>query len=1561
MDTVSKLYKCLLVLCLTLTGCGLDKKHDENIKHVDTKPTTTPVVREETEVVDQKETEVEKDGVEIVHEVVKEVVEPTNGETKKVVVQKEHKIENKEKVEENIVNDKEDTSVKSWSTKVVENKEFSTLLNNVKDLSSKKNIASLQEAYGYNDAQMKVVLPVVCGDDSTIRTMIQDLDAFQIDKVVDLSLERVTTFNNGKTKTEQLKGDGNTHTYEIAISNANPINDYKAFHFNGVYWESLFTVAHYGYVTVDLDNFSPVVVMHYTTIQDSTDGFHPFVPDYHPSETIQPTEKPVEKEPVKKVNIESTSSEEGTTCNLSVTIDTEGVEDSKEVVVEFMDENGKVIFTEKGQPTDNKVTVTFALSNGLKAGKYKIKASVDGKSKEVEYTITEHIAPTLEKPTIDVKTMVAGSKQQVVVSGSTKDMKDGTTVDIKVVDSSLKDTNIKASATVKDNQYKETITFDETITAGKYYIVVSMEGSKQSLEFEVSKQANTKKGLKYIQYNEYGKKLDIYTEGYEDGRKLTIQVGKTKEETPLLLFKHPTHSFARLETNDEKEPTLQEETKEVEEAVEEKEVVEAVVEEETTEEATEETTEQTTEEVKEEQETEETSNEEVTEDEDLTVKEEPKEEVEEPKEQEVVEDVIQDKTIEVVVNNNHAVYNLENLTVGKNTIKVISEEVEDIDLTTDVVVKPTFTPKEGSVVTTVSDLTVTKGEAKTIVANMKTSSVKDGPVTVTVKEDPSITISGKVKTSGWLLVKTTSCELKVPATLEEGTYTLELEFSDDKKEEIQLLVVEKEEPCKLVGISIDRDEVVEKSDESIEITVDTTKTIGTPKVEAYLVDQEGSKVSGVSETSYINGSKAVFDLELNDNVTEGSYQVVVKLNGATMEKPLTVTHKIAPVVKAFEMNPTEVMELSNAEVTINATCVDMSDGDIIEVELLNEDKSVLTKRLVKELEVKDNTATGVITIGDDVRYGNYVMRVSNLISSVEQPFVVKYKGQPKFVETVYQPLTITHGYAYTTDFKLKTEDIPEFAKLKVKIAKEDGTEVEQVKESELVENSSDDEYRYYTYEIPEFNLGEKGETEFVHPYKIVIRFEDAETSVDFNIHDGDSSWDEVLDYSIQNDEFYWFDEFNKPYAYTDANAPYDPNKPVMIFIHGWQSGSVKENYGQDFNYIVKDENGGITMHNSAKAWIDAGYNVGAYNWVQIADEDGGGASHGVPYRAEGKIWTTEALTSNMTNMRYRLSGGEFLDDSSNLTAAEKFVLKYEDVLKDFKGDYIELGGHSLGNQMALRSSYLILQDAINGKIDKTIVPDRVDLFDPYYCGNKHQFVTVEDTENLTIAQAGAKIAKVLANNNIVIQMFKSSSLTTNSLACDINYDLEKAAFFNRMWPNVLGITYTGFIAPETAKHSAGYRFYYWAKHHGNDYYIKDNAYVASLMGDTFKEEQVAGQNTVSVEDDRGVIKALHPYIAPTAITLTNLAKEEIQDHTTLTVSRNDYVKVNAIVEPANASNKVVLFDKVSGDRDCVQMAYDGWMKGVKQGTVTIKAYILVLNDDGSINSSIERYFNVTVE
>lgn len=194
-----------------------------------------------------------------------------------------------------------------------------------------------------------------------------------------------------------------------------------------------------------------------------------------------------------------------------------------------------------------------------------------------------------------------------------------------------------------------------------------------------------------------------------------------------------------------------------------------------------------------------------------------------------------------------------------------------------------------------------------------------------------------------------------------------------------------------------------------------------------------------------------------------------------------------------------------------------------------------------------------------------------------------------------------------------------------------------------------------------------------------------------------------LDYGI-----YWFgpgEKYQK--ASAKQSSPYfDPKKPTLLYVHGWQRGSTKKLGREAFNY----GDSGAPDAYLAQFWLEMGWNVGVMYWNQFADEE-------QVADAEAKIWST----NGPQHMRWMNASGSY-SEGPNKTAGQLFYESYKEAMAGYQGDTVRIAGHSLGNQMAIAVTKLISDGIAAGEVPERLLPRRVALLDPVYIGGERDFL-----------------------------------------------------------------------------------------------------------------------------------------------------------------------------------------------------------------------------------------------
>ena len=341
----------------------------------------------------------------------------------------------------------------------------------------------------------------------------------------------------------------------------------------------------------------------------------------------------------------------------------------------------------------------------------------------------------------------------------------------------------------------------------------------------------------------------------------------------------------------------------------------------------------------------------------------------------------------------------------------------------------------------------------------------------------------------------------------------------------------------------------------------------------------------------------------------------------------------------------------------------------------------------------------------------------------------------------------------------------------------------------------------------------------------------------------------MLSYGI-----YWFglNDAKQKFVPGEPNPYFDPTKPTLIFVHGWQPG-LSANYPPNFTYRYFE---GIWPRsiNTANAWIEAGWNVGIFFWNQFSDE-------AVVTDAEAKIWVNDGPKG----MRWRKADGSYEEAPPGTpSAGELFYQAYVDALGNSgcRTAEIRIVGHSLGGQMAVRLTKLIEDGISAGEVPSCLRPTRVVLLDPYWSLGSKDYLGEKTTADIVRGY----VAELLARG-ILFEWYRSSSLTVEPKGLR-NEEMERMMLYAEMSPD--------FAGDQMSKHCAAYHLYFWSFAFpgpsacmGNDCVQgpgkllakMDNARLAALMRSDYFWRQSDGRATHSPADDlyEPVLRADAPY------------------------------------------------------------------------------------------------------
>jgi pimeloyl-ACP methyl ester carboxylesterase len=257
----------------------------------------------------------------------------------------------------------------------------------------------------------------------------------------------------------------------------------------------------------------------------------------------------------------------------------------------------------------------------------------------------------------------------------------------------------------------------------------------------------------------------------------------------------------------------------------------------------------------------------------------------------------------------------------------------------------------------------------------------------------------------------------------------------------------------------------------------------------------------------------------------------------------------------------------------------------------------------------------------------------------------------------------------------------------------------------------------------------------------------------------------------------------------ESNPHYNPNKPVIIYIHGWQDGSTQKNYLPHIRLQYGNEDRWTQNY-----WLNRGWNVGVFHWTQLADEPSPNVSH-----AEAKIWNAN---NGMTGMRWRRSDGTY---ETNTVPAESvgqlLFYSYINALSNHNGSEIRLVGHSLGNQLVTRLTQNLLNTYGS---NHRFIPKRVTLIDPAYTSADRTYLRPHNNGNsISTAALCATYGQNIANANIPIEFYRSSGLMNiPGMSYNVPYQNLSAYIELKPW----------FIPSHdlAAKHSVPVGTYFWS-------------------------------------------------------------------------------------------------------------------------------------------------------
>ena len=322
-------------------------------------------------------------------------------------------------------------------------------------------------------------------------------------------------------------------------------------------------------------------------------------------------------------------------------------------------------------------------------------------------------------------------------------------------------------------------------------------------------------------------------------------------------------------------------------------------------------------------------------------------------------------------------------------------------------------------------------------------------------------------------------------------------------------------------------------------------------------------------------------------------------------------------------------------------------------------------------------------------------------------------------------------------------------------------------------------------------------------------------------------------YGVQQNAIRTDQPGTQKYIAGQPNPFFDPNKPTIIYSHGWQKGGTTAGGREGFLFTEAGN-----WQNVQNYWLTRGWNVGIFQWVQLADDDFGA----MPVDSEKKIYDAN---STGIGMRWKNASGNFSNRGNPTTnVTQIYRSAYLQVASALTaGKEIRLIGNSLGGNLTVA---MVRELAISGQR----LPLRITLQDPYWDGqlDGSDGMTVPGglRDNRAVGQDGA--ARIF-NAGLALEYFRSS------IAGQAGYNppVAQIASYTNLIPN-----YTG---NPLAKHTQPTRVYLWPIDNGGITATPNTPYatVRDRMNTTsFWDQAEAGSATGTPADDGYVTRTGKP-------------------------------------------------------------------------------------------------------
>ena len=316
---------------------------------------------------------------------------------------------------------------------------------------------------------------------------------------------------------------------------------------------------------------------------------------------------------------------------------------------------------------------------------------------------------------------------------------------------------------------------------------------------------------------------------------------------------------------------------------------------------------------------------------------------------------------------------------------------------------------------------------------------------------------------------------------------------------------------------------------------------------------------------------------------------------------------------------------------------------------------------------------------------------------------------------------------------------------------------------------------------------------------------------------------------------YWFGTQTRcvQAGHKGSSRYYDPAKPTMLYVHGWQIGATGKRMREDFWF----RHAGGPKKDVTQAWRNKGWNLGMMYWNQLSDESD--VQH-----AEAKIWSIHGPKKmRWQSQDKRYHSGSSLKEPVGVQLAKTYMRQ----MKHQKGR-IRLVGHSLGSQAVLAMLQVLFRKVRAGTFPARLLPKRVALLDPFFSNGTKLWLNGK-----TPAEHSKPILHELLRRGILLEVYYTSGMVNHPLIGDPNRPLTKMAAVSVLKPHY----FHGLDFPR--KHIMARWYYFWSMsfpapkvvgtgQKGLSAGSSDTA-LRWWMNSPFKTVQQKGSGTLTLRDD----------------------------------------------------------------------------------------------------------------